>query len=102
MRTLTIFFFCILHINDGICTAQTCLMSASSCRLVVDADNTPIVFPLIHTGMQNIMPIGANFPRIGQKVPFLLLELEFIFISSIVAEVNFTHFKSIKWTFVVT
>ncbi|RVW83135.1 Tafazzin [Vitis vinifera] len=35
-------------------------------RLVLDADNTPIVVPFVHTGMQEVMPIGANFPRIGQ------------------------------------
>lgn len=37
----------------------------------------PIVIPFVHTGMQEIMPIGASFPRIGKMVstfdPFLKL-----------------------------
>ncbi|KAK9146937.1 hypothetical protein Sjap_006840 [Stephania japonica] len=41
-------------------------------RLVMDADNTPIVVPFVHTGMQEIMPIGANFPRIGKMVTILV------------------------------
>lgn len=41
-------------------------------RLVLDADNTPIVVPFVHTGMQDVMPIGANFPRIGQAVTVLI------------------------------
>ncbi|OMP03289.1 Tafazzin [Corchorus olitorius] len=41
-------------------------------RLVLDADTTPIVLPFVHTGMQDIMPIGANFPRIGKTVTVLI------------------------------
>ncbi|OVA02660.1 Tafazzin [Macleaya cordata] len=41
-------------------------------RLVMDADKTPIVVPFVHTGMQEIMPIGANFPRIGKTVTVLI------------------------------
>ncbi|CAO2832819.1 unnamed protein product [Amaranthus hypochondriacus] len=41
-------------------------------RLVLDADRTPIVVPFVHTGMQEIMPIGANFPRIGKIVTVLI------------------------------
>ncbi|KAK9735466.1 hypothetical protein RND81_04G207000 [Saponaria officinalis] len=41
-------------------------------RLVVDADNTPMVVPFVHTGMQEIMPIGAKFPRIGKTVTVLI------------------------------
>ncbi|KAH9615163.1 hypothetical protein KSS87_014849 [Heliosperma pusillum] len=41
-------------------------------RLVLDADNTPTVVPFVHTGMQEIMPIGANFPRIGKTVTVLI------------------------------
>ncbi|EOY11503.1 hypothetical protein QUC31_009457 [Theobroma cacao] len=41
-------------------------------RLVLDADNTPIVLPFVHTGMQDVMPIGANFPRIGKTVTVLI------------------------------
>ncbi|KAI4310945.1 hypothetical protein MLD38_035887 [Melastoma candidum] len=37
-------------------------------RLVLDADNIPLVIPFVHTGMQDIMPIGANLPRIGKTV----------------------------------
>ncbi|KAL2941037.1 Tafazzin [Bienertia sinuspersici] len=41
-------------------------------RLVVDADKTPIVIPFVHTGMQEIIPIGASFPRIGKTVTVLI------------------------------
>ncbi|GMG99739.1 hypothetical protein Nepgr_001579 [Nepenthes gracilis] len=41
-------------------------------RLVLDADNTPIVVPFVHTGMQEIVPIGATFPRIGKTVTVLI------------------------------
>lgn len=37
-------------------------------RLVLDADNIPVVLPFVHTGMQEIMPIGAKFPRVGKTV----------------------------------
>ncbi|KAL1811857.1 hypothetical protein ACET3Z_021922 [Daucus carota] len=41
-------------------------------RLVLDADNVPMVVPFVHTGMQDIMPIGAKFPRIGKTVTVLV------------------------------
>ncbi|XP_022719430.1 tafazzin [Durio zibethinus] len=41
-------------------------------RLVLDADTAPIVLPFVHTGMQDVMPIGANFPRIGNTVTVLI------------------------------
>ncbi|MED6156451.1 hypothetical protein PIB30_014417 [Stylosanthes scabra] len=41
-------------------------------RLVLDGDSMPIVVPFVHTGMQDIMPIGANFPRIGKMVTVLI------------------------------
>ncbi|KAJ1380891.1 Tafazzin [Sesbania bispinosa] len=41
-------------------------------RLVLDGDSMPIVVPFVHTGMQEIMPIGANFPRIGKMVTVLI------------------------------
>ncbi|CAH9087384.1 unnamed protein product [Cuscuta europaea] len=41
-------------------------------RLVLDADRVPIVVPFVHTGMQEIMPIGAKFPRIGKSVTILV------------------------------
>ncbi|KAL5783886.1 hypothetical protein ACOSP7_008915 [Xanthoceras sorbifolium] len=41
-------------------------------RLVLDADNAPMVVPFVHTGMQEIMPVGANFPRIGKTVTVLI------------------------------
>lgn len=46
-------------------------------RLVLDADNTPIVVPFVHIGMQEVMPIGANFPRIGQAVRNLIALVHF-------------------------
>lgn len=41
-------------------------------RLVLDADNLPIVIPFVHTGMQDIMPVGAKLPRIGKTVTVLV------------------------------
>uniref|UniRef100_A0A5B7BCX3 Phospholipid/glycerol acyltransferase domain-containing protein n=1 Tax=Davidia involucrata TaxID=16924 RepID=A0A5B7BCX3_DAVIN len=41
-------------------------------RLVLDADNIPMVVPFVHTGMEEIMPIGAKFPRIGKTVTVLV------------------------------
>ncbi|XP_020213494.1 N-acylphosphatidylethanolamine synthase [Cajanus cajan] len=41
-------------------------------RLVLDGDSMPLVIPFVHTGMQEIMPIGANFPRIGKMVTVLI------------------------------
>ncbi|XP_030544834.1 tafazzin [Rhodamnia argentea] len=41
-------------------------------RLILDADSIPMVVPFVHTGMQDIMPIGANFPRIGKTVIVLI------------------------------
>ncbi|KAF8394578.1 hypothetical protein HHK36_020791 [Tetracentron sinense] len=41
-------------------------------RLVMDADNIPLVVPFVHTGMQEIMPIGATYPRIGKMVTVLI------------------------------
>ncbi|KAJ3676165.1 hypothetical protein LUZ60_003577 [Juncus effusus] len=37
-------------------------------RLVMDADNIPLVIPFVHSGMQNIMPLGSKFPKIGKRV----------------------------------
>ncbi|KAK4732027.1 hypothetical protein R3W88_025015 [Solanum pinnatisectum] len=37
-------------------------------RLILDADNLPIVVPFVHTGMQDIMPVGAKLPRIGKTL----------------------------------
>ncbi|KAL3516032.1 hypothetical protein ACH5RR_022934 [Cinchona calisaya] len=41
-------------------------------RLILDADNLPIVLPFVHTGMQEVMPIGAKLPRIGKTVAVLV------------------------------
>ncbi|KAG5626081.1 hypothetical protein H5410_011299 [Solanum commersonii] len=41
-------------------------------RLILDADNLPIVIPFVHTGMQGIMPVGAKLPRIGKTVTVLV------------------------------
>lgn len=41
-------------------------------RLVLDTDNTPMVVPFVHTGMQEVMPIGAKFPRVGKTVTVLI------------------------------
>ncbi|XP_020600163.1 uncharacterized protein LOC110039444 isoform X2 [Phalaenopsis equestris] len=34
----------------------------------MDADKIPIVIPFVHSGRQEIMPIGSNFPKVGKKV----------------------------------
>jgi len=34
----------------------------------MDADNIPVVVPFVHTGMQEIMPVGTHFPKIGRRV----------------------------------
>ncbi|KAI3707749.1 hypothetical protein L2E82_36543 [Cichorium intybus] len=41
-------------------------------RLILDADNAPMVVPFVHAGMQEIMPIGASFPRVGKTVTVLV------------------------------
>ncbi|KAA0050902.1 tafazzin [Cucumis melo var. makuwa] len=41
-------------------------------RLILDADTVPTVIPFVHTGMQEIMPIGAKIPRIGKTVTILI------------------------------
>ncbi|CAI0459913.1 unnamed protein product [Linum tenue] len=41
-------------------------------RLVLDADTLPIVVPFVHSGMQEIMPIGASLPKIGKTVTVLV------------------------------
>lgn len=38
------------------------------CRLVMDADSIPVVIPFVHTGMQEIMPVGKKFPMVGKQV----------------------------------
>lgn len=47
-------------------------------RMILDADNVPIVLPFVHTGMQEIMPVGAKLPRIGKTVCLFFSSL-FIF-----------------------
>lgn len=44
-------------------------------RLILDADNMPIVVPFVHTGMQEVMPVGAKFPRVGKTVSTLFCTL---------------------------
>ncbi|KVH46399.1 Phospholipid/glycerol acyltransferase [Cynara cardunculus var. scolymus] len=41
-------------------------------ELILDADNAPMVVPFVHAGMQEIMPIGATFPRVGKMVTILV------------------------------
>ncbi|KAJ7977936.1 Tafazzin family protein [Quillaja saponaria] len=41
-------------------------------RLILDADNIPMVVPFVHTGMQEIMPVGASIPRIGKTVTVII------------------------------
>ncbi|RCV28912.1 hypothetical protein SETIT_5G440500v2 [Setaria italica] len=37
-------------------------------RLVMDTDSLPVVIPFVHTGMQDIMPVGKRIPRAGKRV----------------------------------
>ncbi|KAK8960800.1 N-acylphosphatidylethanolamine synthase [Platanthera guangdongensis] len=39
-----------------------------SFRLILDADVVPTVIPFVHSGMQEIMPLGSKFPKVGKKV----------------------------------
>ncbi|GLJ47131.1 hypothetical protein SUGI_0995110 [Cryptomeria japonica] len=41
-------------------------------RLVLDAEKMPLVVPFVHTGMQEIMPIGSQFPHVRKKVTVLI------------------------------
>ncbi|XP_024015347.1 LOW QUALITY PROTEIN: tafazzin [Eutrema salsugineum] len=41
-------------------------------RLILDTDTLPMVVPFVHTGMQDIMPVGANVPRIGKTVTVII------------------------------
>ncbi|CAN1858534.1 tafazzin [Linum perenne] len=41
-------------------------------RLILDSDTLPIVVPFVHTGMQEIMPIGSSLPKIGKTVTVLV------------------------------
>ncbi|PIA44424.1 hypothetical protein AQUCO_01700193v1 [Aquilegia coerulea] len=41
-------------------------------RLVMDADTVPMVLPFVHSGMQEIMPVGSKFPKIGKTVTVLI------------------------------
>ncbi|KAL1211730.1 N-acylphosphatidylethanolamine synthase [Cardamine amara subsp. amara] len=41
-------------------------------RLILDADTLPMVVPFVHTGMQDIMPVGATVPRIGKTVTVII------------------------------
>ncbi|KFK37936.1 hypothetical protein AALP_AA3G049400 [Arabis alpina] len=41
-------------------------------RLILDADTLPMVVPFVHSGMQDIMPVGASVPRIGNTVTVII------------------------------
>lgn len=41
-------------------------------RLVLDAGKIPLVVPFVHSGMQEVMPIGSKFPSIKKKVIVLV------------------------------
>ncbi|CAM6120598.1 unnamed protein product [Calypogeia fissa] len=41
-------------------------------RLVLDADNLPLVIPFIHKGMNDVMPIGQKMFSTGKKVTILV------------------------------
>jgi monolysocardiolipin acyltransferase len=48
------------------------LSAIASPRLVTDVEKTPVVIPFVHTGMQEMMPIGSKFPSIHKKVTVLV------------------------------
>lgn len=35
---------------------------------MTDVEKTPLVIPFVHTGMQDVMPIGSKFPSVDKKV----------------------------------
>ncbi|CAI9102122.1 OLC1v1000341C1 [Oldenlandia corymbosa var. corymbosa] len=41
-------------------------------RMILDADNAPIVLPFVHSGMEEVMPVGAKLPRVGKTVTVLV------------------------------
>ncbi|KAG0559386.1 hypothetical protein M758_10G098400 [Ceratodon purpureus] len=41
-------------------------------RLVTDVEKTPLVVPFVHTGMQDLMPVGSKFPKVSKKVSVLV------------------------------
>ncbi|ERN02214.1 tafazzin isoform X1 [Amborella trichopoda] len=41
-------------------------------RLVMDANKMPLVVPFVHTGMQEIMPVGTSIPKVGKQVTVLV------------------------------
>lgn len=41
-------------------------------RLVLDAERMPLVVPFVHSGMQEVMPIGSQFPHVSKKVVVLV------------------------------
>lgn len=41
-------------------------------RLVLDAGEVPLVIPFVHSGMQEVMPIGSKFPSIRKRVVVLV------------------------------
>ncbi|CAM6102166.1 unnamed protein product [Calypogeia fissa] len=41
-------------------------------RLVLDADNLPLVVPFIHKGMNDVMPVGQKMFSTGKKVTILV------------------------------
>jgi monolysocardiolipin acyltransferase len=56
--------------RDGGKTMGSCKRGVA--RFVLDGDSMPIVIPFVHTGMQEIMPIGASIPRIGKMVTVIV------------------------------
>lgn len=67
------------------------------CRLVLDADNTPIVVPFVHTGMQEVMPVGAMFPRVGKTVSSLCSWLIKLYIHARFLFLGPSSFQDIKF-----
>ena len=37
-------------------------------RLVAACEAAPVVLPIVHTGMERVMPRGSSFPVPGQEV----------------------------------
>ncbi|CAL5194749.1 unnamed protein product [Lathyrus oleraceus] len=56
--------------RDGGKTMGSCKRGVA--RFILDGDSMPVVIPFVHTGMQEIMPIGASIPRIGKRVTVIV------------------------------
>lgn len=51
----------------------SCIFRSGVGRLVAACESPPVVLPIVHSGMERVMPRGATFPVPGQKVLLVLI-----------------------------